>query len=386
MLLNVAEYTSMALTALAVGLIVVDSTASVTVYTMLAYAAKLPPLVPGEQPPTGLVLAFALCVGASSLTVLQIANHLTHYFNPKSQRYVIRILFMVPIYAIDSFWGYLHYTDSSAIAVARDTYESYVLYNFFALLMEMLGGPEECAAYWKSHKMITMRHSFPFCYVLPDMVLGVGLLRTWKLMLVQYMLLSPIMTLLTYVMTFEGLFDENSYSLENAHFYISMIRGVSVTFAFTSLFYLYLSTKHHIHDHGPTGKFISIKFVVFLGFWQGIVIWLLGMYNVLPSSFKETMLEWAHDKEIAENDAELAFGNLLLCGEMVVTALMHHVVFSYQEYVPKVVAQTTKEMQTAAVASDLWANAQHAISVWDVAADARRAAVGRSAAAAKKRQ
>ena len=378
MLLAIGEYATLALAVATVGTVVSESTATATLYSLLATVTSAPQLADGEAPPKGLVVAFVLCLSATALTIMQIAGHLTHYYNPTSQRYVVRILLMVPIYAIDSFWGYLDYSESSAIAVARDTYESYVLYNFFCLLMEMLGGVSGCVAYWKAHKMETMPHGFPMNYVLKDMTLDAGVLGTWKLMLVQYMILSPLMTLCTYLLTFEGLFDENSYAVDNAHLYVSLLRGTSVTFAFTSLFYLYLATKHHIHDLGPTGKFISIKFVVFLGFWQGIVVWILGIYNFLPSNFKETLLEWSHNKSATEEDAELAFGNLLLCVEMLITAIMHHFVFSYRDYLPP--AKGSDGVNNAQ-AGDLMKNAAHAFSVLDVAKDAKS-----TAAAAKKRQ
>jgi hypothetical protein len=177
------------------------------------------------------------------------------------------------------------------------------------------------------------------------------------------------MTILTYIFSFEGIFDENTYSLENTHVYISIVRGVSVTFAFTSLFYLYLATKHHIHDLGPTGKFISIKFVVFLGFWQGIVIWIVGLYSLLPSDFTELLLSWSH-RPASEEDAEIAFGNLLLCLEMYITAVMHHFVFGYQQYLP--LAPPTKEAEAAA--GNLSSNMLHAFSVVDVAGDATTSA------------
>ena len=139
MILSLASHYLMVMSILLSAAILYDPSAplAAVIYTVLSAIFSLPARDLTESPPTGLVLAFVLCVSASLLTVLQIALHLTHYYNPTSQRYVVRILLMVPIYAIDSFWGYMDYRASSLIAVARDTYESYVLYNFFCLLMEM---------------------------------------------------------------------------------------------------------------------------------------------------------------------------------------------------------------------------------------------------------
>ena len=39
------------------------------------------------------------------LSVWDVAMHLRHYENPKLQRYIIRIIWMVPIYSIDAWFG-----------------------------------------------------------------------------------------------------------------------------------------------------------------------------------------------------------------------------------------------------------------------------------------
>lgn len=281
----------------------------------------------GEEAPKGLVVAFLFASSASLLTVLQLLSHLTKYTNPRRQRYAIRILLMVPIYAIDSFWSYLSFEDATWISIARDTYEAYVLYNFFAFLMDVLGGEDGCVELWSSHKMETLAHGFPINYFMAPMKLNKDTLWWWKMWLVQYMLLSPVITTLTYLAAAGGVFDESSYSFENTHVYLMTAKTVSVTVAFTCLFYLYLAIKVPIHHLDPTGKFISIKFVIFFSFWQYIGITTAASWGLLPQSVLSSILEWSHDKSNVE-DQEVALCNLLMCFEMFVTAVMHHFVFS----------------------------------------------------------
>jgi hypothetical protein len=289
--------------------------------------------------PYGLLVSFLFVVAASVMTIVQILNHLLSYTNPTRQRYVIRILLMVPIYAVDSFWSYLSFRDATWISIARDTYEAYVLYNFYALLMDFLGGEEGCVRSWravsaKDPRKNVLPHSFPMNYVLPPMILSKNLLWWWKMLLVQYMVLSPLVTVLSFVTGLEGVFDENSYALDNAHVYLMVTKTVSVTLAFTALFYLYLSTKHVIHDFHPTGKFISIKFVIFFSFWQYLVITSAHSYGLLPSSWLNRMLAWSHGSSTVE-DQEIALCNILLCLEMFITAAMHHEVFSIKSTILK---------------------------------------------------
>lgn len=328
--------------------------------------------LPGDSTaaaPFGLLLSFLFVASASVMTILQVLSHLVHYVNPVRQRYVVRILLMVPIYAVDSFWSYLSYRDATWISIARDTYEAYVLYNFYALLMDFLGGEDGCVAAWRANSAKDPRnnifpHSFPMNYILSPMVLSRNLLWWWKALLVQYMLLSPLITVLTFVSGAEGVFDENSYALDNAHVYLMVLKTVSVTLAFTALFYLYLSTKKIMHDYHPTGKFISIKFVIFFSFWQYIVITTAHSYGVIPSSWLQRLLAWSHDTNTLE-DQEVALCNILLCIEMFVTAVMHHHVFSCKATLAPTAEGERKQVRSGN-AMPFAAAVKHAFAVHDI--------------------
>jgi hypothetical protein len=80
-----------------------------------------------------------LCTALSTLLSLYLVyKHLRNYTQPKLQRHIVRILLMVPIYAIDS-WLSLQYKEWSLyFDLARDAYEAYVLYQFFNLLIAFI--------------------------------------------------------------------------------------------------------------------------------------------------------------------------------------------------------------------------------------------------------
>lgn len=64
--------------------------------------------------------------------------HTEYYTRPKLQRHVIRILWMVPIYALDA-WFALRFKDARIyLDPIRECYEAYVIYNFFAYLLSYL--------------------------------------------------------------------------------------------------------------------------------------------------------------------------------------------------------------------------------------------------------
>eukprot|EP00760_Papus_ankaliazontas_P015606 PhM_4_TR16617/c0_g1_i1/m.20768 len=341
--------------------------ASVFVVPLLAIATTF------EWPATGWFLSstlnftftlratLSLCLAATLLSILQILSHLLHYNEPRRQRFVIRILLMVPIYAIDSFASFYAYGSSTYIDVARDTYEAYVLYNFFHLLMDLLGGDEATVSAWHKAGMKRMPHSFPVSLVYKDFALDKSTLQNFRIYLIQYVIISPLMTIVQFILSYEGLFDDSNWDfLNNGHIYIAVIRCVSVTFAFTALFYFYLATKKLLHHYHPTGKFIAIKLVVFLSFWQAVVVGQIGARHWLPHSWKQAVFSWSeHLESVTDETLEINLENIMLLCEMLVTAVLHHFVFSYKEFEDKNNNKAKKNMSFVA-------RVFHAFSITDV--------------------
>jgi len=76
------------------------------------------------------------------ISIYGIIMHLSNYNQPETQNYVVRILWMVPIFSIQSWLG-LRFKDYSIyFETIRDWYEAYVLYSFFQYLIQVLGGEE----------------------------------------------------------------------------------------------------------------------------------------------------------------------------------------------------------------------------------------------------
>ncbi|XP_054864870.1 transmembrane protein 184B-like, partial [Amphiprion ocellaris] len=77
------------------------------------------------------------------ITCHQIYTHLRSYTVPNEQRYIIRILFIVPVYAFDSWLSLLFISNNQYYVYfdsVRDCYEAFVIYNFLSLSFEYLGG------------------------------------------------------------------------------------------------------------------------------------------------------------------------------------------------------------------------------------------------------
>lgn len=82
----------------------------------------------------GLWISAICSLFALALSFLLIYLHASHYLRPWEQKHIIRILFMVPVYAAVSFLSYKYYTHSVYFEVLRDCYEAFAIASFFSLI------------------------------------------------------------------------------------------------------------------------------------------------------------------------------------------------------------------------------------------------------------
>jgi hypothetical protein len=85
------------------------------------------------------VFAWSACL----ITAHHIFLHLHHYNVKNEQKWIVRLLFIVPIYAIDSWLSLLFFKNDYYYVyfnTVRDCFEAFVIYSFLALCYEYLGG------------------------------------------------------------------------------------------------------------------------------------------------------------------------------------------------------------------------------------------------------
>lgn len=77
------------------------------------------------------------------ITIHHIFLHLQNYNTKNEQKWIIRLLFIVPIYAFDSWLGLLFFKNDYYYVYfnsIRDCFEAFVIYCFLSLCYEYLGG------------------------------------------------------------------------------------------------------------------------------------------------------------------------------------------------------------------------------------------------------
>ncbi|KAG8525801.1 uncharacterized protein KY384_000561 [Bacidia gigantensis] len=279
-------------------------------------------------------------------------RHCTHYLKPWEQKQcvpllphhgppiwsalgltkysIIRILFMVPVYAFVSFMSYLFYRHAVYYEVIRDCYEAFAIASFFSLLCHYI------APDLHSQKDY-FRGATPRNWVLPISWLQRctggqhGFFKiprsglTWFNIIwfgvFQYCFIRVFMTCVAVVTQAIGIYCLESLSPAFAHIWVMVIEGGCVTVAMYCLIQFYVQLREDLAEHKPLLKVAAIKLVIFLSFWQTILISILtGSGSIKPSATIQTP------------DIKIGIPSMLLCIEMAIFSVFHLWAFPWQVY------------------------------------------------------
>ncbi|KAI8996534.1 organic solute transporter Ostalpha-domain-containing protein [Trametes punicea] len=264
-----------------------------------------------------------------------IDKHLRWYTNKYEQRYIVRILFMVPLYAVISSASYFWWNHSTPLLLIRDCYESTVLTAFFYLLLLYIspdpsvqkeifrknGLSQEHDRRRRKRGEPAQRWVFPLGFVRYKPEDGLYFLQLMKWGILQYCVIRPTTTLAAIILDYVGLYCEDSWSPGWGHIYITLIVSVSVSIAMYCLIQLYMTVKVELAPQKPLLKLFAIKAVVFLTFWQATFLSLLTLLGIV----KDTPYMTA-------DNINIGIGAILETFEMACFALLHIKAFSYKPY------------------------------------------------------
>ncbi|XP_043957718.1 transmembrane protein 184ba isoform X3 [Gambusia affinis] len=289
----------------------------------------------GSAQPTFLMSPAAQAVSgffvwtALILTCHQIYMHLRFYSAPQEQRHIVRILFIVPIYALDSWLSLLFLTNDQFYVYcdsARDCYEAFVIYNFLSLCFEYLGGESAIMAEIRGKPMESS-----CCYgtcCLRGRPFSIGFLRFCKQATLQFCVVKPLMAAVAVLLQACGRYRDGDLDVAGGYLYVSIVYNVSVSLALYALFLFYSSTRELLSPYRPTLKFLTVKSVIFLSFWQGMLLAILEKCGAIPQ---------INSPEVSVGEGTVAAGyqNFIICIEMFFAALALRHAFTYQVYMDK---------------------------------------------------
>ncbi|GAV64774.1 Solute_trans_a domain-containing protein, partial [Cephalotus follicularis] len=296
----------------------------------------------------GVVIAGCFAFVAIVLSTYLIFQHLRLYTNPDEQKWIVAVLFMVPVYASESIISLWNPKFSLACDILRNCYEAFALYAFGSYLVACLGGERRVAELLESESRKRLgkplledaeknqgeqRRSLSNFFFRPC-VLGRNLLSIERFGLVQYMILKTICAFLAFLLELFGVYGDGEFKWYYGYPYLAVVMNFSQMWALYCLVQFYNVTHEKLQAIRPLAKFISFKAIVFATWWQGVGIALLCAFGVLPK----------------EGKFQTGLQDFLICIEMAIAAVAHMFVFSAEPYrfIPaseygKATTETTKE-------------------------------------------
>ncbi|XP_012274709.1 transmembrane protein 184B isoform X1 [Orussus abietinus] len=261
------------------------------------------------------------------LTCQQIYQHLRWYTNPTEQRWIVRILFIVPIYATYSWVSLLFFNSESYYVyffTVRDCYEAFVIYNFLSLCYEYLGGEGNIMSEIRG-KPIRSNCLYGTC-CLVGKTYTIGFLRFCKQATLQFCLVKPVMAFVIIFLQSFGHYRDGDWSPDGGYIYITVIYNISVSLALYGLFLFYFATRDLLTPFEPVLKFCTVKSVIFLSFWQGVLLAVLEKANIISPVINSL------GQSTSAGTVSAGYQNFLICIEMLFAAIALRYAFPYQVY------------------------------------------------------
>ena len=190
-----------------------------------------------------------------------IIQHLSHWYMPSVQKYVVRIIWMVPIYSIES-WLSLRFREFAVyIETIRECYEAYVIYSFLYYLIALVGDESRLITILKSKPQERGRHIYPLSGILPVWDLGRRYLHHCKMGVFQYVMIKNLCAVISITLEKTGHLGEGSLSPSTGFLYVSVVSGISQLWALYCLSMFYTAFREELRPWNPVGKFLSVKLV-----------------------------------------------------------------------------------------------------------------------------
>ncbi|KAF8885393.1 organic solute transporter Ostalpha-domain-containing protein [Gymnopilus junonius] len=275
-------------------------------------------------PTTVLTLAGISTFIAVLVSMMSIWLQLRNYRKPALQRMVVRIMVMVPLYAISSLISLFSVEAAFFIDAVRDIYEAFVIYCFFVLLLSYLGG---------ERSLLILQHGRPpkepvFPINLFKHEIDVSDPYTFLFLkrgILQYVQVKPILAAATFILKVTGKYNEGDFRANSGYLYISIVYNISICLALYCLAMFWVCVNNDLKPFRPVPKFLCVKGILFFSFWQSVAISALVAARVIVRLGPYT------DPE----HISVGLNDLLICIEMPFFAIAHNYAFSYKDFMDR---------------------------------------------------
>ncbi|KAI0599406.1 organic solute transporter Ostalpha-domain-containing protein [Biscogniauxia sp. FL1348] len=273
------------------------------------------------------IVAGVFSLAATLLSIFSIWLQLKNYRKPLLQRYVVRILLMVPIYSISSWVSMVSLKAAAFFDPIRDIYEAFTIYTFFQLLINYLDG--ERALIIMTHGRAPVHHLWPLNHVLPKVdISDPYTFLAIKRGILQYAWLKPVLALAAIIMKATGIYQEGYIGVTSGYLWSGIIYNISVTVSLYSLGLFWVCMHDDLLPYRPVPKFLCIKLIIFASYWQGFFLSILVWLGAIPDDVQG----------YTSDNLAAAIQDALICCEMPAFAVAHWYAFSWHDYADNTVS------------------------------------------------
>ncbi|GAB5364553.1 hypothetical protein AAMO2058_000980100 [Amorphochlora amoebiformis] len=264
------------------------------------------------------------------LSLNQIRNHFKHNRHREMRTYTVRILFMVPVFAAESFFALLFLELAPVMRMLREFYEAFALFSFTQFVLTYLDGAENLAVQLAEDPE-DIGHLFPFCLV-RAWPRGGKFLRNTLMGILQYIPVAIGITVVGLVCWYKDMYGDGEFDFTKAYLYCAFVQNASQIWALYCLVLLYEATKDRLAAINPLRKFLCIKLIVFFTWWQGVLIMSLSRIKLISKADAEIKSHWTSPTENLSDPIGEGLTNLIICIEMVGFAMAHQFAYPYSEF------------------------------------------------------
>ncbi|CAF3481271.1 unnamed protein product [Rotaria socialis] len=278
------------------------------------------------------IIAGIFAIVSAAMTLVQIIQHFVYKTDKGSQKRIMRILAIVPVYSATSWLALLYFQSAIYMEFVQQCFEAYGIYCFLILLTKYLGGHQGVEDAIVKQEYIKL--PFPLEYCFKPMAT-----KKWvwyfKIGLLQYSWITPFCAAVAVVLNLAAVYGNGQWSFSVGYPYITIIINVSQMLALYALVAFYMNLKTDLKPFQSLQKFIAIKLLVFFIFWQSVLMSGLAAIGVLRNTLCDPTTNNncnGSTTGFTVEQEKILLSNILICVEMYFFAIAHHWVFSWKPY------------------------------------------------------
>ncbi|XP_072444375.1 transmembrane protein 184ba [Chiloscyllium punctatum] len=203
---------------------------------------------------------------------------------------------------------------------------AFVIYNFLSLCYEYLGGESAIMSEIRG-KPIESSCMYGTC-CLWGKTYSIGFLRFCKQATLQFCVVKPLMAIITVILQAFGKYKDGDFNVASGYLYVTIVYNISVSLALYALFLFYFATRELLSPYSPVLKFFMVKSVIFLSFWQGMLLAILEKCGAIPKIDSPEIY-------VGEGTVAAGYQNFIICIEMFFAAIALRYAFTYKVYADK---------------------------------------------------